>query len=158
MNYKGSERKESWPQKISLSQDILCLGRDSNRTLPNYKSEISLYEPAYLVTIFITFICFFTNSSALAWLLIPQTWSWTILGGYITYNSWHVFLTMSAIPSFLAGCCICFFDESPKFLMSCGRRDEALRVFQRVYSINTGNPPETYPVRILPKFSNFNKF
>ncbi|PNF37878.1 hypothetical protein B7P43_G07402 [Cryptotermes secundus] len=88
---------------------------------------------------------------ALAWLLIPQTWSWTLLGGYITYNSWRVFLTMSAIPSFLTGCCICFFDESPKFLMSCGRRDEALRVFQRVYSINTGNPPETYPVKSLLK-------
>lgn len=88
---------------------------------------------------------------ALAWLLIPQTWSWTLFGGYITYNSWRFFLAMSAIPSFLAGCCIYFFDESPKFLMSCGRRDEALRVFQRVYSINTGNPPETYPVKSLLK-------
>jgi hypothetical protein len=53
---------------------------------------------------------------------------------------------------------MCFFDESPKFLMSSGRRDEALRVFQRVYSTNTGNPPETYPVRVFPKLSNDNKF
>lgn len=136
----------------------MYLGRDSNKTLSNYKSETSLYEPAYLAIIFITFTCFFTNSSALAWLLIPQTWSWTLLGGYITYNSWRVFLTMSAIPSFLTGCCICFFDESPKFLMSCGRRDEALRVFQRVYSINTGNPPGTYPVWFFLSFQISNLY
>lgn len=143
-------------ESYKSSQDILYLDRELNRTLLNYMS--SPYEIAYLVIIFIIFICFFTNCSALAWLLIPQTWSWTLFGGYITYNSWRIFLTVSAIPSFLAGCCIYFFDESPKFLMSSGRRDEALRVFQRVYSINTGNPPETYPVRVLPKFSNFNKF
>ncbi|XP_069703386.1 synaptic vesicle glycoprotein 2B-like isoform X2 [Periplaneta americana] len=86
---------------------------------------------------------------ALAWALIPQPWSWSFFGGYITYNSWRMFIAVSALPSLLAGCGIWFFDESPKFLMSCGRREEALSVFRRVYSINTGNPPETYPVKSL---------
>lgn len=51
-----------------------------------------------------------------------------------------------------------FFDESPKFLMSCGRMDEALNVFRRVYSINTGNPPETYPVSLSHVFLYIDKF
>jgi len=42
--------------------------------------------------------------------------------------------------------------------MSCGRRDEALRVFRRIYSINTGKPPESYPVSVLLKPPNFDKF
>lgn len=86
---------------------------------------------------------------ALAWLLIPQPWSWTLFGGYITYRSWNIFLLATALPSFLAGCGMWCFNESPKFLMSCGRRDEALRVFRRIYSINTGKPPESYPVKSL---------
>ncbi|KDR24109.1 synaptic vesicle glycoprotein 2B isoform X2 [Zootermopsis nevadensis] len=93
----------------------------------------------------------FVAVPALAWLLIPQSWSWTFFGGYITYNSWRIFLLASATPSFVAGCCMWFLDESPKFLMSCGRMDEALDVFRRIYSINTGNPPETYPVKFLLK-------
>lgn len=40
------------------------------------------------------------------------------------------------------------FPESPKFLMSQDRMDDALKVFQRIYSINTGKPAEEYPVRI----------
>lgn len=87
--------------------------------------------------------------AALAWLLIPQSWSWSLFGQYITYHSWHVFILASALPSFLAGCGMCYFSESPRFLMSCGRRDEALSVFRRIYSINTGKPPESYPVKSL---------
>lgn len=36
--------------------------------------------------------------------------------------------------------------ESPKFLMTMGRNKEALEVFQKVFSINTGKNKEEYPV------------
>lgn len=39
--------------------------------------------------------------------------------------------------------------ESPKFLMSSGRNDEALKVFQKIYTINNGKPADTYPVSII---------
>lgn len=39
-----------------------------------------------------------------------------------------------------------FFPESPKFLMSQGRNDEALRVFQTIFQINTGRLRADYPV------------
>ncbi|XP_063226465.1 synaptic vesicle glycoprotein 2B-like isoform X2 [Bacillus rossius redtenbacheri] len=85
----------------------------------------------------------------LAWLIIPQSWSWSLFGGHITYNSWRVFVAVCTIPSFLAGCLMTCFDESPKFLMSRGQTDEALRVLRKVYSINTGKHPDTYPVKAL---------
>lgn len=38
------------------------------------------------------------------------------------------------------------FYESPKFLMTSGRNEEALRTFKQIYTINIGKPNETYPV------------
>ncbi|KAJ8881791.1 hypothetical protein PR048_018277 [Dryococelus australis] len=84
-----------------------------------------------------------------AWVIIPQPWSWSLLGGAITYNSWRVFVAVCSVPSLLAGCLMLCFDESPKFLMSRGKIDEALLVLRNVYSVNTGNPPHTYPVKYL---------
>lgn len=43
---------------------------------------------------------------------------------------------------------VCFFPESPKFLMSRGRNDEAMAVFRRIYRINTGRTENEYPVSI----------
>jgi hypothetical protein len=37
--------------------------------------------------------------------------------------------------------------ESPKFLMTTGNNEAALDVFRKVYRFNTGNSPETFPVR-----------
>lgn len=39
--------------------------------------------------------------------------------------------------------------ESPKFLMTAGRNEEALRIFKRVYAMNNGKPEENYPVKAL---------
>ncbi|KAK9758804.1 Major Facilitator Superfamily [Popillia japonica] len=43
----------------------------------------------------------------------------------------------------------CFLPESPKFLMTTGRNDEALRTFKKVYSLNTGKHPDTFPIKSL---------
>lgn len=42
-----------------------------------------------------------------------------------------------------------FLPESPKFLMTAGRNKDALKIFQTVYSKNTGKPPEAYPIEVL---------
>lgn len=62
-----------------------------------------------------------------------------------------MFLAVCAMPSLVSGICLCFFPESPRFLMSQGRNAEALRAFQTIYAINKGKPKDTYPVS-----SNFN--
>lgn len=42
-----------------------------------------------------------------------------------------------------------YLPESPKFLLSCGRFEEALAIFRGIYVTNTGNPPSMYPVKEL---------
>lgn len=86
--------------------------------------------------------------TALALIIIPQEWSIVLWDGAFVYNSWRFFLSACSIPILIGVVCLFMFPESPKFLMSQDRMDDALKVFQRIYSINTGKPPEQYPVRI----------
>lgn len=87
--------------------------------------------------------------SVLAWLIIPQSINVDIWDGFISLPSWRIFLLVAAVPSFIASFLINFFDESPKFLMSRGRREEALEAFRKIYWINTGKPKDTFPVCII---------
>ncbi|KAK2580653.1 hypothetical protein KPH14_007759 [Odynerus spinipes] len=86
---------------------------------------------------------------ALAWLVIPQKWSIVLWDGYFVYNSWRMFLSMCSVPTLIGVFCLSFFPESPKFLMSQGRKDEAMKVLRKIYRINTGQPEENYPISEL---------
>lgn len=66
----------------------------------------------------------------------------------LDYHSWNLFILISTIPAFIAGFGFYFLPESPKFLMTTGRNEEAIKVFKKIYSINTGKDPDTFPVRI----------
>ncbi|KAF6206271.1 hypothetical protein GE061_017500 [Apolygus lucorum] len=72
----------------------------------------------------------------------------TIYGDY-RITSWRLFLMANAVPSLLCGVACAFFLESPKFLMEKGRKEEALNVFQTIYTVNTGLPASDYPVHHL---------
>lgn len=105
--------------------------------------------------------------SGLAWFIIPRTFSYSLFDGSICkcvsftdkcdvhlyffadIHSWQVFLMVCSIPHIISGIAHLFLPESPKFLMTAGRNEEALQVFQRVYSINTGLPPTTFPVYLF---------
>lgn len=64
-------------------------------------------------------------------------------------HSWQIFLAVASIPSWMGGVLVLFFPESPKFLMSKGRNEEALQVFRRIYAINHGNSGGSYPIKEL---------
>ncbi|XP_024943449.1 synaptic vesicle glycoprotein 2B isoform X2 [Cephus cinctus] len=85
----------------------------------------------------------------IAWLIIPQDWQLNIFDGFVVLNSWRIFLAISSIPSFAACLAISFFPESPRFLISKCRLQEALEVFKKIYAMNTGKHPDTYPVKSL---------
>ncbi|XP_048512481.1 synaptic vesicle glycoprotein 2C-like isoform X2 [Athalia rosae] len=85
----------------------------------------------------------------LAWLVIPLNFKWTFFGGYVIFNSWRLLLLICSIPELIACMAFMFFPESPRFLMSKGRQQEALKVFKSIYALNTGNHPDTYPVKSL---------
>ncbi|XP_050094211.1 synaptic vesicle glycoprotein 2C-like [Anopheles aquasalis] len=85
--------------------------------------------------------------AGLAWLIIP-----TGIGIHtpaFTYNSWRIFLLVCSIPSFIVAALLLYLPESPKFLLSQGKFEEALSIFRGIYVTNTGKPKEHYPVREL---------
>ncbi|KAH0955694.1 hypothetical protein HN011_001947, partial [Eciton burchellii] len=88
-------------------------------------------------------------NAALAWLVVPQPWSFSIWDGAFVYNSWRIFLSLCGVPTLIGVVCLCFFPESPKFLMTQDRNEDALEVFRRIFSVNTGLPKDNYPVHAL---------
>lgn len=85
--------------------------------------------------------------AGLAWLIIP-----TNIGvdqEHFKYNSWRIFLLICALPSFIVAALLFFLPESPKFLLSRGRTEEAIEIFKQIYSINTGKDKSNYPVKQL---------
>lgn len=85
--------------------------------------------------------------ASMAWLIIPREIGFATED--FVYNSWRVFLVICAIPSFIVGILLLYLPESPKFLLSCGRFEEALAIFRGIYVTNTGNDPSMYPVKEL---------
>ncbi|CAH1406694.1 unnamed protein product [Nezara viridula] len=64
-------------------------------------------------------------------------------------KSWQLFHMTCGIPSLLCGLGCIFCVESPKFLVDHGDHVKALEVCRTIYTINTGNPPASYPVKKL---------
>lgn len=82
--------------------------------------------------------------SGLAWSVIPSKMQLSFPG--FMFNSWRVFLMICSIPSFIVAGLLYFLPESPKFLITTGKSEEALQVFRQIYAKNTGKPEDTYPV------------
>lgn len=91
----------------------------------------------------------------IAWLILPQKWTITLVSGTMEISSWRVFLAVCTLPEFLACMAMFSFPESPRFLLLKGRRDEALDVFKKIYSVNTGKDPDTYPIKDLEDEDSF---
>ncbi|KAF7285169.1 hypothetical protein GWI33_011708 [Rhynchophorus ferrugineus] len=83
----------------------------------------------------------------IAWGILPNTIDFSIFN--YNFHSWNIFLLITGLPAFITGLMFILLPESPKFLMSRGENDKALEVFRKVYSINTGQPKDTYPIRKL---------
>lgn len=85
--------------------------------------------------------------AGLAWIVIPSGVGFH--GSAFIYNSWRIFLLICAIPSLLVAVFLIFLPESPKFLLTCGKSEEALEIFRKIYQINTGRDKSEYPVKHL---------
>lgn len=85
--------------------------------------------------------------AGLAWLIIPSSIGFHTAN--FTFNSWRIFLMVCSIPSFLVAGLLLYLPESPKFLLSQGRMEDALAIFRGIYVTNTGKSADHYPVKEL---------
>ncbi|XP_066583450.1 synaptic vesicle glycoprotein 2C-like [Prorops nasuta] len=83
----------------------------------------------------------------LSWIILPLPFSIKVSG--ILYNSWRFLLALIGIPTFLVALVGITYPESPKFLLSQGKSDEALAILRKIYAVNTGQEEHDYPVKIL---------
>jgi len=74
-------------------------------------------------------------AAALAWLIIPIAPLGHLLN--LPYNSWRLYLAICTLPAISSGLVFSCMPESPKYLMEVGHKEEALRVFERMYRINS---------------------
>ncbi|KAG7201620.1 hypothetical protein KM043_004360 [Ampulex compressa] len=120
-------------------------------TVMAYCSEFHGTKERARVTIMVGFSIAFgcIMNAVLAWLIVPQSWSIVLWDGWFVYNSWRIFLSVCGLPTLIGVVCLCFFPESPKFLMTQGRNEDALQVFRQMYALNTGKPADTYPIQAL---------
>ncbi|KOB69050.1 SV2-like protein 1 [Operophtera brumata] len=84
--------------------------------------------------------------TVLAWAIIPL--DFRIDFGLYYFRSWRLLVIVYGSFFIIAAFLLSFGPESPKFLMSQGKHDEALKVLQTIYAGNKGKSPEDYPVRI----------
>ncbi|XP_002133644.2 synaptic vesicle glycoprotein 2C [Drosophila pseudoobscura] len=83
----------------------------------------------------------------LAMIILPQNWNINIWSFKMT--AWQMFVGVTALPSLLSSMLFPLFPESPKFLMSRGRNQEALEAFQFMYALNTRKPKDSFPFKVL---------
>ncbi|CAH0582784.1 unnamed protein product [Chrysodeixis includens] len=81
---------------------------------------------------------------ALPVLPLKFAYYWPTIGIY--FNSWRVLDLIFAVPCAVSAIgCYCAF-ESPKYLVTAGREEEALEVLKGIYTMNTRNSSDSYEV------------
>lgn len=85
-------------------------------------------------------------------IIINQDWTFNIEILDLVFKPWRLFMIICGIPSIVCALVMLLcMPESPKYTFSDGDEATTLKVLQRVYSINTGNPRETFEVKSLVK-------
>ncbi|KAJ8724633.1 hypothetical protein PYW08_016107 [Mythimna loreyi] len=64
----------------------------------------------------------------------------------VVYRPWRLLLQIICLPSAIGILSMIFLKESPKFLLSRSRNDEAVEVFKSIYKSNTGFKKNSYTV------------
>lgn len=118
--------------------------------ITTYLSEIHATKHRSTVQMFLGVL--FSMASlvlpVLAIFILPLDFK-SVLGEHLVINSWNLYLFICASVPLVSGIAFMFLPESPKFLMTTGQNEKALKVFRKIYRLNTGKPEDTYPVKVL---------
>ncbi|GLH07199.1 Uncharacterized protein GBIM_12715 [Gryllus bimaculatus] len=93
---------------------------------------------------------------AFATILLPgechesSAWQDCVALPWIEFRSWRLFLLVCALPGLTSALLIRWLlPRSPKFSLLIGDQGEALDTLRDIYSANTGNSPDSYPVKAV---------
>ncbi|KAL0881336.1 hypothetical protein ABMA27_001217 [Loxostege sticticalis] len=81
--------------------------------------------------------------------VLPLKFSYYIPALGIHFNSWRLLNLIFCSPCAISAFGLLFAFESPKYFMSVGKEDEALKVLRSMYVINNKKSGEEYPVKSL---------
>ncbi|XP_063822729.1 synaptic vesicle glycoprotein 2C-like [Ostrinia nubilalis] len=97
-----------------------------------------------------------TNSMQILGSALVPLFGWAILPadfkidlGLYYLRPWRVLCVVYAAMFILAAILMSFGPESPKYLVSQGRHEEALQVLRDMYAGNKGKSPEDFPIKAL---------
>jgi VNT family MFS transporter (synaptic vesicle glycoprotein 2) len=82
----------------------------------------------------------------LAWLILPDDWKVDLPFFNIVFRPWRVLLIVYTLPCLICALCLYYLPESPKFLLTQGKRKEALTVLRQMYVVNTRKEEDSYGV------------
>ncbi|KAL6439565.1 hypothetical protein ACFW04_003988 [Cataglyphis niger] len=105
------------------------------------------YKPRFTTWVGFLFAIANIVPAALGFTILPLNWHIDIFGQ--DYNSWRIYLLICSIPPVVGFVTATMLPESPKYLMAIGRSDAALKLFKRMYCMNTRQPSETFPIKAL---------
>lgn len=66
-------------------------------------------------------------------LIMNQEWSFAVPILNINYTPWRFYMLVCAVPSLVCGLVFLRLPESPKFLLSIGKKEEAIQVLKSIY-------------------------
>lgn len=69
--------------------------------------------------------------------MLSYEWRFELYEGY-EFRPWRLLLMVYALPGVISGLWIYFMPESPKFLLTQNRNEEALDIVRWIYRINKG--------------------
>ena len=142
---KVSEKRDIFVPILVLSRFQMRLGMGQKWNVREL-NVFGFWTFAVLSTI--SFVCVKTCNgfqlSGLAWIVIPLRVQGSSPNSDI---SWRIFTALCGVPALLAAIFLCFFPESPKFLIAKGQDRKALTILKKIYNTNHSKAPRSnYPV------------
>jgi MFS transporter, VNT family, synaptic vesicle glycoprotein 2 len=86
---------------------------------------------------------------AIALPVFQETFEVPIPWLFLVYRPWRLLLQIVSLPGVIGSFAIVFYHESPKFLLSKGKEDEAIAALQSIFSSNTGKSKADFPVSLI---------
>lgn len=83
---------------------------------------------------------------SLAWIILPMQWRLQ-LGNLLTFAPWRLYILCSSLLSGFNLLNLLQQPESPKYLLSINRKEDALEVLRQMYAINRKLPPEVTHIK-----------